>query len=124
MTLHQSWPETSAVEKRNVICPELMFRRGAQRLQQRDGGFDCWNRARIGTIAQNPHRAIQCDRARRPPIPAVGTEPLMGGFMVNMPRIEQGNQNVDIRQRNGHSSSRSLFTSSMVALFVPDLNGS
>jgi len=43
-------------------------------------------------------------------MPFIQAEPAMGVVMVDVHRVEQGNENIDIQKRDAHVSSRNAFT--------------
>lgn len=113
------WAKQRLIEQRYRVWPEMMIR-GSERPLHASGYF-CGScvQARIAGTAQDANRAVDRDRAGRPSVFAIQTEPAVSVIVVDVGRIEQRDQYVHIEEGNTHSSSRSRFTNSMSALGAP-----
>src|SRR5579859_3501885 len=70
---------------------------------------------RIAGIAGDSHKAVLRQRTGSPRLCSAAGEPAMGNVMMNVSRITQRQQEIDIEQEGGQGlSSRSWLTSSMV----------
>src|SRR5204862_2614036 len=72
-------------------------------------------RAGVARLADDPHEAVLRDSAGCPAMPDFGTDPVAGAFVIDMVAVQQGYQDVDVKECALHatSSSRSLSMSAL-----------
>ena len=112
--------EDAGVAQGDVIGPEhvvaaLPERREAPRdLRGPLGGRG------VGGVRQDAHDPVLRQRTRRPTRGAVGAEPDVGRLVMDVVRIEQRDEEVDVEEGwTAHVSSRSRLTRSIVGLGLP-----
>jgi len=109
-----------AIQKGNVIRPELMPAERAQDREQLSRRCRSPWRIRIARMAHYAENAVLRQRTSSPGLPATLGEPVVRPVMLHMRRIDQCDQNIHIQQITRHgNSSCSCRTSSEVTLGVP-----
>jgi len=90
--------ETLRIGERNVVGPKSVI--GCRRflLQQSERVGD-WNRLCISRLRHDPYKSVLRQRTRRPPRRPVCRPPLVGGGVMNMVRLQQCDQEIDVEQR-------------------------
>jgi hypothetical protein len=58
----------------------------------------------VARARQHAHESVLGDRARGPSLLAVIGKPIVGDLVVNVVRIEERDEQVDVEQRNQRSS--------------------
>jgi len=113
------------IEKSEVVRPEFV----AGKASQAGNHFghrrrSSW-RVRVPRMSDNPEHAVLGQRTGGPCLSAQCREPFMGPVVLNVRRINQGDQDIHIEQKpNQGNSSRSRCTSSEVTGGVPGRTGS
>lgn len=107
--------EQPRVPKRDVVIPEDMTAAGAERAETLDDpGRRLMNTA-VGRSRKDANETVLRQRAGGPPAGAIGREPPVGGFVMDVVRIEQRHQNIDVQESNATQvSSRSRLTRAIV----------
>src|SRR5680860_946492 len=112
------------VEQAHCVGLESVSVHGAHAAKARHGDV---NGLGIGVVrmTHNSHNSVFGYRDSNPVLTTVGEKPLVGPLMMDVRRIDQGNECVDIKEAGRHDdSSRSLLTSSNVAPLAPAFRGS
>ncbi len=108
------------IGQRNIVSPELMIA-GRGRLSQAPSGFGQRQSGRVSRLRQNTHTTIFGQRARCPSLRSICDQPLMSTSMMDVCRIKQCDQEIDIEEGRHQPSvySRSLPTNSAVITRFP-----
>src|SRR5665811_1027566 len=112
------------VEQAHCVGLESVSAHGAHAAKTRHGDV---NGLGIGVVrmTHNSHNSVFGYRDRNPVLHTVGEKPLVGPLMMDVRRIDQRNECVDIEKAGRHdNSSRNRLTSSNVAPLASGLRGS
>jgi hypothetical protein len=97
----------SRIDQRYIIRPEFAPRDRYEAGHQRGHRGRCSRRIRVTGMSDDPEHPIFCQWAGSPRLFTGFREPLVRSIVLNVRRIHQGNQNVDVEQKAGHGSSSS-----------------
>ena len=97
-TQHRVPAHPPGIEDTDVIGPEFMPL-GVDGLAQSSGDAARWHRIRVGWLRHDADDAVLRERARGPTLADIRAQPTGGQRMVNMLRVEQRDQDIDIQQR-------------------------
>ena len=113
-----------SIKERNVIGPKIVSGQSAQHCQQFCNRGGCARGVRIAGVRYDSQDTVFRERAGSPGFPPRDRKPLVGPVVLNMSRVDQRDEDIDIDQEPfQRSSSRNWCTSSDVTLLVPGRTG-
>jgi hypothetical protein len=103
------------IGERNGVRPEVMLAALPKRREVLEDFRRPSEHRPVAGVGQHPHESILRQRASRPPVSPLVVEPVMGNIVVDVIRVEEGDQQIYVEQRDPvHSSSLSSFTNFIV----------
>lgn len=83
----------------NIVRPEVVIGGGLLKLFEAAGQVQDGERGiGIGWMGENAEKGVFGDRTGAPALGAGGGEPRVGRAVMHMRRVEEGNQDIDIKQ--------------------------
>src|SRR5277367_3441212 len=93
------------IKQGNIVWPKCMTWQLPQRRQQSSNCGGSAGGVWISRMTDNAQHSVFCKRTGRPGVSSLRREPFVCTVMLNVTRINKGNQDVDVQKKPGHGSS-------------------
>jgi hypothetical protein len=114
------WRKELGVGNAEIVWPERVAGQSANRDKRLEYCARWSRRVWVLRMPDNSDKAVLCERARSESLVTYPCKPLVRLVVLDVCRINKGNEHVDVQQVDGHgSSSRSWLTSSGVTGVAP-----